>query len=66
VVDLQGEPRGLEAIRTQISDVRSITRQELIDAARTWLKPGERVEIRILPAARKAGKQAPVPATSGK
>jgi zinc protease len=66
VVDLQGEPRGLEAIRTQISDVRTITRQELIDAARTWLKPGERVEIRILPAARKAGEQAPATATFGK
>jgi hypothetical protein len=66
VVDLQGEPRGLEAIRTQISDVRTITRQELIDAARAWLKPGERVEIRILPAPRKAGEQPPAATTTGK
>ena len=66
VVDLQSEPRGLEAIRTQISHVRSITRQELIEAARAWLKPGERIEIRILPTARKAGSPAAAVATSGK
>jgi zinc protease len=66
VVDLQSEPRGLEAIRTQISDVRSVTRQEIIEAARAWLKPGERIEIRILPAARKASGPAAVVATSGK
>lgn len=66
VVDLQGEPRGLEAIRTQISDVRSITRQELTEAARAWLKPGERVEIRILPAARKVEGKVQQGATSGK
>ena len=66
VVDVQSEPRGLEAIRTQISHVRTITRQELIEAARAWLKPGERIEIRILPTARKAGGPAAAVTTSGK
>jgi len=47
--DLQSEPRGIDAIRSQISDVRTITRSELVDAARTTLTPKGRLEIRVLP-----------------
>ena len=49
--DLQSEPRGIEAIRTQISDVSAASREELVAAARTWLRKEGRVEIRILPQA---------------
>ncbi len=54
VVDLQSEPRGLEAIRSQITQVQAVTREELIEAARTWLKGGDRLEIRVMPKAQKS------------
>lgn len=63
VVNLQSEPRGLEAVRSQISDIRSITRDEIIAAAKTWLKASERVEIRVLPKPRKSGALFPSGAT---
>ena len=56
-VDLQSEPRAIEAIRTQISDVSTVSREELVAAARTWLKTPGRVEIRILPQAQAKGLQ---------
>jgi zinc protease len=57
IADLQSDPRAIEAIRTQISDVSSVTRKDVVDAARAWLRPGERVEIRILPVPPGSGTQ---------
>jgi zinc protease len=57
VADLQSDPRSVEAIRSQISDVSSVTRKEVVEAARAWLRSRERVEIRVLPASSGAGAQ---------
>jgi zinc protease len=57
VADLQSDPRSVEAIRSQISDVSSVTRKEVVEAARAWLRSRERVEIRILPASSETGIQ---------
>ena len=47
--DLQSDPRGIDAIRSQISDIRTITRTELVEVARATLVPEARLEIRVLP-----------------
>lgn len=47
--DIQSDPRGVETVRTQIADYSGITRQELIAAARAFLVPAHRLEIRVLP-----------------
>ena len=57
IADLQSEPRGIDAIRSQIPDFTSVTREELVAAARTWLRPEGRVEIRILPEAARGAAQ---------
>ena len=57
IADLQSEPRGIDAIRSQIPDFTSVTREELVAAARTWLRPEGRVEIRILPEATRGAAQ---------
>ncbi|MCE9520823.1 MAG: insulinase family protein [Alphaproteobacteria bacterium] len=49
IEDIQTEPRSLEGIRTQLSDVESITKDELVAVAQKYLDNKRRVEIRILP-----------------
>ena len=48
ITDLQTEPRGLEALRSQLSDVQSITKQELIDVAVKYLTSTRRIDLRVL------------------
>ncbi|MBP6012175.1 MAG: insulinase family protein [Alphaproteobacteria bacterium] len=50
---LQTEPRSLAAIRSQLDDLKGITRDELVAAANQYLDPKRRLEIRVLPKAAK-------------
>ncbi|NOT41223.1 MAG: insulinase family protein [Alphaproteobacteria bacterium] len=50
--DLQSEPRSLDAVRTQLSDLESITKAEVVAAAKQYLN-GRRLEVRVLPRAQK-------------
>ena len=52
--DIQTEPRSLEAIRSQLSDMQGITKEEIVAVARKYLDNTRRVEIRILPKAQAA------------
>lgn len=47
--DLQADPRGVEAIRTQIGHFQAISRDEIVRAAARWLRKDQRIEVRILP-----------------
>jgi len=49
IEDLQTEPRSLDAIRSQLSDMESISKEELVAVAGKYLDNGRRIEIRILP-----------------
>lgn len=49
LTDIQSDPRGVETVRTQISDYGGITREELVAAAKAFLVPGRRIEIRVVP-----------------
>ena len=48
--DIQSEPRAIETIRSQLSDLQGITREEVVAAARQYLG-ARRVEVRVLPGA---------------
>lgn len=50
--DLQSEPRSLESVRTQMSDLESITKAEVVGAAKQYLN-GRRLEVRVFPATQK-------------
>jgi zinc protease len=47
--DVQTDPRGLDAIRTQLSDVQAITKTDLVEAAKQFLLGKPRLELRVLP-----------------
>ncbi len=47
--DLQTEPRGLAAIRSQLSDMEGITKADLVAVAQKYLDNARRMEIRVLP-----------------
>ncbi len=47
--DIQTAPHSLPAIRTQLSDLEGITKDEIVSAARTYLDDKRRVEVRVLP-----------------
>jgi zinc protease len=47
--DIQSDPRGIDTVRTQISDYTGITREELVAAAKAFLGPAHRLEIRVVP-----------------
>jgi zinc protease len=49
IEDVQTEPRAIEAIRTQLSDMESITKAELVAVAQKYLDDTRRMEIRVLP-----------------
>ncbi|MEQ1863923.1 MAG: insulinase family protein [Micropepsaceae bacterium] len=61
--DLQTEPRGLAAIRSQMSDVETITKADLVAVAQKYLDNTKRMEIRVLPKAVAATK---TPGKAGK
>jgi zinc protease len=46
--DIQSEPRALDVIRTQLSDLQSITKDEVVAAAKQYLG-GRRLEVRVFP-----------------
>lgn len=48
--DIQSEPRSLETIRTQLSDLEGITKDEVVAAAKQYLGT-RRIEVRVLPGA---------------
>lgn len=47
----QREPRQLATMRSQISDLKSVTKAELVALAKQYLDNARRVEIRVLPRA---------------
>ncbi|MEQ1753027.1 MAG: insulinase family protein [Micropepsaceae bacterium] len=49
ISDIQTEPRGLDALRSQLSDLPGITRADLVQAARQYLGSAHRIEVRVLP-----------------
>jgi zinc protease len=49
--DIQSAPHVLEAIRTQLKDLETITKDEVVAAARTYLDDTRRIEVRVLPQA---------------
>lgn len=49
ITDVQTEPRGIEAIRTQIPQLQAISRDELVSVAKVFFDGKRRVEIRVLP-----------------
>jgi zinc protease len=49
VTEAQTRPQSLEAIRSQIGDYEGITREEITSAAKVWLDPARRIDIRVLP-----------------
>jgi zinc protease len=50
--DIQSEPRSLEVIRTQLSDLQSISKVEVVAVAKQYLN-GRRLEARVFPEAQK-------------
>jgi zinc protease len=48
----QSVPEALSQVRTRVSDFKTITREEIIAAARLYFDDTKRVEIRVLPAAK--------------
>jgi zinc protease len=59
--DVQSEPRALPAIRSQLSEITSITKAELISAARSYFDARRQIEIRVFPVAgSKAERASPV------
>jgi zinc protease len=49
IEDVQSEPRTIEALRTQLSDVQTITKAEIVAAANAYLDNARRIDIRVLP-----------------
>ena len=49
--DAQSDPRALDAVRSQLSDLQSITKADLVAAAKIYLDVKRRIEIRVLPKA---------------
>jgi zinc protease len=49
IEDAQSEPGALDSIRTQIDDLKAITKAEIAAAANQYLTPARRIEIRVLP-----------------
>lgn len=49
ISDIQTEPRGLDALRSQLSDLQFVTRADLVAVAKQYLSSARRIEIRILP-----------------
>jgi zinc protease len=45
----QSEPRSLDAIRSRVSELKAITRAELVAVAQKYLDNTRRVDIRVLP-----------------
>jgi zinc protease len=48
----QTDPRGLDLIRTQVSDYESITTADVQAAARRWLKPETAWKLKVVPEAK--------------
>jgi zinc protease len=48
--DIQSEPRALQTIRTQLTDLEGITKDEVVAAAKGYLG-ARRIEVRVLPGA---------------
>jgi zinc protease len=53
--DIQTAPHALPAIRSQLPDFESITKDEIVAAARAYLDNKRRIEIRVLPDSTKTG-----------
>ncbi len=49
ITDIQTEPRGLDAIRTQITQLQAISKDELVATAKLYFDGKRRVEVRVLP-----------------
>lgn len=64
IEDIQTEPRSIDAIRTQLSDLESITKPELIAAAQKYLDNTRRIDIRVLPKSQSAAGKKPDKAAS--
>ncbi len=47
--DIQSDPRNLARVRSALSDYESITKDEIVAAARTVLDDKRRIDIRVLP-----------------
>jgi zinc protease len=61
IEDLQSEPRSLASIRSQLSDMASITKADLVAAAKKYLDDARRIDVRVLP---KSAVPAPPPAAA--
>ncbi len=59
IEDIQSEPRAIGAIRTQLSDVETITKAELVAAAQKYLDDTRRIDIRVLPKSQSADAKQP-------
>lgn len=55
--DIQTAPHALTTIRSQLSDFESITKDEIVAAAKTYLDNKRRIEIRVLPKQKQATNQ---------
>lgn len=67
LADIQSDPRGVETVRTQMADYNGITRQELVQAAKAFLGPARRVQVRVVPRKQQALRQpriCPFPGTA--
>jgi zinc protease len=49
LADAQARPKKLTLIRTRISDIKTVTREEIVAAAARILRPERRIEVRVLP-----------------
>ncbi|MCE9522264.1 MAG: insulinase family protein [Alphaproteobacteria bacterium] len=47
--DIQADPRNLASVRTSVTDYDSITKEEIVAVAKTYLDDKRRVDIRVLP-----------------
>lgn len=47
--DIQTAPHALASIRSQLSDLQSISKDEIVAAAKTYLDDKRRIEVRVLP-----------------
>lgn len=52
--DVQTDPRGIDAIRTQLSELQAITKAELVEVATQILLGKPRLELRIIPGKKKS------------